>query len=145
MKALHSVFKTHLSGMQLGIVGGVGRLVAKQVAVSTSLAKATETLLASFAEREGDGAVRIEPFDFRNPVAEHLVGKPDIFSALKDEGAESQLVARMATVEDLFLGQPVALCLLIATDSAVKAVVAAVVRNLDEAAEKDVVPIDAVT
>ena len=63
---------------------------------------------------------------------------------MEDEGAEAQFVSRLAAVENLFLAQPVSLRFHIASDAAVEAVVAAVVRNLDKTAEEDVATIDAV-
>ncbi len=123
-------------------MGGVGSLVAQQVAVGSGLAEAAEAVVASFTKRERDGAVGKLPLDVAHDVAHNIVGKPGILAALQHKGAEAELAPRAAAVENLLLAEAVALHRQVAAPySAVEAVVLAVVADFDKAAHEYLPPV----
>ena len=122
---------------------GIGRLVAKQVAVGAGVAQAGVALAAALPHRERDRAIGVRRLESRDDPDEQVVGVVRILAALQHEGAEAQLVAHIGAREDLLLRQPVALARPVGrAQTAVVAVVLAEARELDEAAHEDVVAVD---
>ena len=130
--------------MEVGVVGGIGGLMAQEVAVGAGIAQAAEAVASPFAQREGDGAVGIPALDLLYQLAQHFVREPGVLAALQHEGAEPQPVADLAALQYLLRRQPVALRQGRTSDAAVEAVVATMVAYLDESAHEDIASVNLV-
>lgn len=129
--------------MELCVVVAAAGLMAQQVAVRSGVKKGLVGIVPPLADGEGQRAVRKSGLDAPDETDHPLVCEPAILPALEHKGAKSQLIALAAAVQDLVLGQPVALDVRVAlSDAAVVAVVPAVVGELDESPDVDILPVD---
>ena len=112
--------------------------MAEQVAVSAGIKQSLIALLASLTERQCDRTVRVFGTDCGDDFLHPLVCEIGIFSALKHKGAETEIISLATAGENLVETQAVAVCMWIATaNSAVEAVIFAVVGKLNQSAQKD--------
>ena len=118
---------------------GVRRLEAEEVAVGARLAPRGEVLVGPLAEAERDGEAGRRPDradDVGHPAARQAV----VLARLQDDGAVAEPLRRPGAGEDLVLRHPVAGQRVVrGRDAAVGAAPDAVVRDLDEAAQVDLV------
>ena len=118
---------------------GIRRLEAQQVAVGARLAPGERVLVAPLAEAQRDGEAEA-PLDLAHDVGDELPRQPRILARLHDERAVAERLRRRRALEDLAARQPVALRAAGAgAQAAVEAAAHAVVRDLGEAAQVDVV------
>ena len=124
------------------MVGRCG-FVTQQIAVGTRIEQALVAFTAAFSHGQGDGAVGEVLADVGNNCAEALVGEPGVFATLENEGAEAQLVTFLGACVDVFFGKAITIALAVRfADSAVQAVVLAIIAHFDKAACEDLVAID---
>ena len=108
----------------------IGGFVPKKVSVSTCVEKSFIALFTLFTDRERYGAVRKTATDFGYNIADYFVCIMQIFAALQNIGAKAQPVSFFAAGEDFVLCQSVTdSVLVVPPDTAVVAVVAAIVRK----------------
>lgn len=87
--------------MQLTVMQGIRRLVPQEIPVRARFPQAAVAFLAPLSEREGDGAVGKTCFQLPKNVAEKLVGKMKILTALENEGAKAERVSLPGAGKDL--------------------------------------------
>ena len=134
----------HLRGVQHGVMGGVCRLMAQQVAVRAGIKPELVDRSLAFPQREGDGAVRPVGLDGPYPLRDLVRGEAGVLSPLEHEGAKAPLIPPGAAVQDGVPLQAVAAHRGIApANAAVEAVILADVGAFDETADVDGVPIPA--
>ena len=131
--------------VQCGIMFCVESFVAQKIAVCLGVKKRLITFPGAFADGKGHCAVWEFFFDRTHDLTDFFIGKPKILSALEDESAKAQLISGPAAGKNLLLCQTVAFCLTIAgADTAVIAVISAVVGKFNESADPYLVPVVAV-
>ena len=129
--------------MQLFVVRLVRGFVPQQIAVGARLEHGLIRLARKLAERQRDRAVGELRLDAAHRAADFLHAERAVLAALHDERAEAEMVALAGALENLVLGQPVAVGVRVgAADAAVQAVVAADISDLDQAADINVRAID---
>ena len=115
-----------------------GGLVPQQIAPRTGIVIALIALARFLPDRKRDAAVRMLRSNRGDQFADFVIGVIGILAALQDKCPVAERIALFAAVENLLICQAVALCMAVArADAAVIAVVFAVVRKLDQAAQKD--------
>ena len=135
-KAALAVFDRELLGMQVTVMGRGRSLLPQQVSVSAGVFVSLIGLSGLLSDRERDRAVRIEAADGRDDIADLFICVREVFSALQDKSPKAQRIPLCAAVQDLFFGEPVALSIPVApADAAIAAVIAAVIGELNEAAQ----------
>ncbi len=78
----------------------------------------------------------------RNNVGHAIIGIIAILAALQDEGAKAKFIAGSAAGEDVFLGKAIAADIGIAlSDSAVIAIIFAIVGKFDQSTDVDVISV----
>ena len=118
-------------------------LMAEQIAIRSCIVIALITFPALFADGQGNGTVRILLFYGRYQSAYFLICEERIFTALQHKGSKPQCVSRLTTIQDFFLCQPVAIHFWVAVpDTAIVAVIFAVVRKFDQAPDKDLIAVN---
>ena len=137
-QVLHTVFQRQVCGMQFRIVAGIRRFVAQKIAVCPRGVELFKALSSALAKRQRDGAVRVGFANGTDDIHHALIGKVRVLAALQNEGAEAEVIAYLAALQDLFLGQAIALGIAVASaNAAVQAIVFAVVGILDQSADID--------
>ena len=144
-QAALAVFNAQLRGMEHAVVCGIGRLLPQKIPLRSGIKIRLIALPAFLPDGQGNGAVRMVSMDLRYQLAHPLIGIPRILAPLQHKGAEAQLAALPAAVQNLLLAQPIAPGVLITpADAAVIAVVLADVGELDEPPEIDLMTVDPV-
>ena len=77
-------------------------LMAEQIPVCPGVIELFVADIRPLAYGQGDGTVGELRTDPGNNIAEPLIGKPSVLSALKDKGAETQIIALFTAGEDIF-------------------------------------------
>ena len=125
--------------MQLFIMRLVGRFVAKQITVRARIEHRLISLAWKFTERQRDGAVRKLCLDAAHDAADYVNRKRAVLTALHDKGAETERVALTGAVQYLLFGQAVAVASSVgAANTAVIAIVAADIADLNESADVNI-------
>ena len=122
--------------MKLFIVRFIRRLMTQQIPVSAGIEPRLVGLPAPLADRKRHGRVRVVLFQGPHDIRDHLVRIERVLPALKDEGAKSEFMSLVRAKKDLLLCETVPLALRVSgADTAVEAVVPAVVGKFDQAAQ----------
>lgn len=96
--------------------------------------------MGTFPDGKGDRTVRKSGMDCVNDVCQDGIGKISILASLQNEGAKAQLISVLAAVQNGLLRQAVSAGILVAPpDSAIEAVIFAVVCKFDQATDEDTV------
>ena len=121
--------------MQLGIMHGISRFVTKKKAIRTRLPEKTIGGKGPLPHGQRDRAVAPGFLDASQQLSKPFVREPGVLSPLKNKRAESQSVAVLTAVQDLFGGKPVTFSLRITGPyAAVAAVLPADVGNFNKSA-----------
>jgi len=140
-QAFHPGMQRLIFRVERAVVVRVGGFMPQQIAVSPRLKVFPIGLLAFFSDGKGDGAVGIAFFDGAYQTDDIPIRIKRVFAPLQNESTEAQPVAAFTAGQNFFLRQAVAFRPVIAApDSAVVAVVAAVVGKLDQPADVNPVP-----
>ena len=116
----------------------IGGFMAQEEAVGSGFAQAAIGRFAFFAHGKRDGAIGPARLHLADERAEAVVREPAVFTALHDKGTEAEAVAVFTAFKDLLRREAVALGPVVAaSDTAVSAVLAAEIRDLDEPANVD--------
>ena len=119
-------------------------LVAQKVPIRPGVKKGLVGFPGPFPDGKGNCAVGISGFDGLDQVYHPLIGEIAVLPALQDEGAKAKIISGAAAGEDLFLGEPVARRVFVASaDAAVEAVVPAVVGKFNKPTDINVMAVPA--
>ena len=133
-----AVSKRHGSGMQLFIVRRICRFVAQQIAPCTCIKIGLIVFSCLFADGECNSTVGKCRMDRSHKRADPFCCKIKIFPALQDKGTKAECIAFSAAGEDFFFCQPVAVGMTVSgPDTAIVAVIFAVIGKLDQTAHKN--------
>jgi hypothetical protein len=82
--------------MQHTVMLVIRRFVPQKVPVGAGVEKSFVTAARPFAHRKRYGAIIVPASDLRDNLAHQVVGTTGVFSSLKDEGTEAQIISSPA-------------------------------------------------
>ena len=141
-QAALAILQTHAGRMQLGIMLCIRCFVAQQVAVGACIEISLIAGTAFFADGQRNRAVGMLPADGADERTDFVICIIKVLAALQHEGAKAQFVAFSAAGKNFLLRKAIALGKAVAcTDTAVVAVVFAVIGEFYQPADIDLVAI----
>ena len=137
-----AILQAQFSWVQISVVLLICSLMTQKIPIRTGIIKRLIALAIAFAQREGDGTVRVFLPNCAHKRNHSLIGEIRVLSALQHKGAKAERVSLLAALKDLLNTQPIPLRILIAAaNAAVIAIISADVCEFDQSAQENGLPI----